>query len=109
MMGSTGLLRLPDRIPAVADNGSGIGTRVRKGFQVISLSHINTDLVLDDVHSFVLRVSLDRAYRGSGKPRPQFHLEHVNKQTVNRAKSLEEMLEQLRTQILSVFKEIEFH
>ena len=74
-----------------------------------SNSNIDTDLVLDDIHSFVLRISLNRAHGGMGRPRPQFHLEHVNDRTASRTKSVEEMLDQLRTQIFSVLDELEFH
>ena len=76
---------------------------------MISNDHSDTKLVLDDVHSFVLRISLNRAHGGEGKPRPQFQLEHVNKRTSSRTKSLEEVLDQLKAQVKTVFDELEFY
>lgn len=66
------------------------------------------DLVLDEVHSFVLRISVSRAHGGKGKPRPQFHLVHVNSGFTSRMKSTEEVLEQLSTQITRVLDGFEF-
>ena len=70
--------------------------------------HKGNDLVLDDIHSFILRISLNRAHGGKGEPRPQFHLEHVNKRTTSRTKSLEEALDLLKAQVKAVFDELEF-
>ena len=68
-----------------------------------------TELVLDEVHSFVLRISVNRAHGGKGKPRPQFHLVHVNSGFTSRMKSTEEVLDQLETQITKVLDGFEFH
>ncbi len=65
------------------------------------------DLILDDIHSFILRISLNRAHGGKGEPRPQFHLEHVNKQTTSHTKSLDEALDLLKAQVKAVFDELE--
>lgn len=67
-----------------------------------------TDPVLDDVHSFVLRISANRAHGGKGQPRPQFQLIHVNSGLTSRMKSTEEVLVQLETQITTVLKSFEF-
>jgi hypothetical protein len=72
-------------------------------------SQSGTDLVLDDVHSFVLRISLNRGHGGRGTPRPQFHLEHVNTRTASRTNKLEEVLDLLRTEINIVFEALDFH
>lgn len=68
-----------------------------------------TDLILDEVHSFVLRISVNRAHGGQGKPRPQFHLVHVNSGLTSRMKSTEEVLNQLETQITRVLDGFEVH
>jgi len=62
----------------------------------------DTDLALDEVHSFVLRISVSRAHGGKGKPRPQFHLAHVNSGLNNRMTTVEEVLDKLETQITTV-------
>ena len=69
----------------------------------------DSDLVLDDVHSFVLRISVSRAHGGKGKPRPQFHLVHVNSGLNNRMTNVEEVLDQLGTQITAVLDGFELH
>ncbi len=56
-------------------------------------------LVLDDVHSFVLRLYLNPAPGGRGRPRPQFILEHVNSRNSRRMRSLEQALKELSDQI----------
>jgi hypothetical protein len=66
-----------------------------------------TDLTLDEVHSFVLRISIDRARGGQGKPRPQFQLEHVNRQKTCRTRTLEEACAVLALQVKSIFEELE--
>jgi len=66
-----------------------------------------TDLPLDEVHSFVLRISIDRARGGQGKPRPQFQLEHVNSQKTCRTRTLEEACAVLALQVKSIFEELE--
>ena len=65
------------------------------------------DLILDDIHSFILRISLNRAHGGKGEPRPQFHLEYVNKRTTSHTKSLDEALDLLKAQVKAVFDELE--
>jgi hypothetical protein len=61
--------------------------------------HRKSHLVLDDVYSFVLRLHLNPAPGGQGLPRPQFNLKNVNKGTNRRMQNLEEVLQELRTQI----------
>ena len=56
-------------------------------------------LVVDDVHSFVLRLHLNPSPGGQGVPRPQFNLEHVNQGTNQRLQSLDEVLKELTTRI----------
>ena len=56
-------------------------------------------LVLDEVHSFVLRLHLNPAHGGGGNPRPRFKLEHVNQGTSLRMQSLDEVFEVLRARI----------
>lgn len=67
-----------------------------------------SDPLLDEVHSFVLRISIDRARGGSGRPRPQFQLEHVNSQKTCRTKTLEEACAALETQVQSIFDQLGF-
>lgn len=59
----------------------------------------SSHLVLDDVHSFVLRLHLNPAPGGRGNPRPQFNLEHVNQGTNRRMQSLDEVLKELAARI----------
>lgn len=61
--------------------------------------YMNSPLVLDDIHSFVLRLHLNTAPGGQGSRRPQFTLEHVNLHTCLRLQSLEEVLKELTGQI----------
>ena len=61
-------------------------------------------LVLDDVHSFVLRLHLNPAPGGRGRPRPQFNLEHVNQGTSWRMQSLDEVLQELTARIELILK-----
>lgn len=67
-----------------------------------------TGLDLDEVHSFVLRISIDRAPGGAGAPRPQFQLEHVNSQKTCRTKTLQEACTALEMQVRSIFDELGF-
>lgn len=67
---------------------------------------IETDRVLDEVHSFVLRISINRVHDGKGKPRAQYHLEHVNSGMSSRMKSLEELLDRLEGQIKTVLDDL---
>jgi hypothetical protein len=59
-------------------------------------------MVLDDVHSFVLRLSLDRPQGGGGRARPQYQLEYVNGFSTRRFKSLDEALGQIRSQVAEI-------
>jgi hypothetical protein len=59
----------------------------------------NSHLVMDDVHSFVLRVYLNPAPDGRGAARPQFNLEYVNQGVNQRMKNLDEVLKELTTRI----------
>lgn len=68
-----------------------------------------THLVVDEVHSFVLRISVNRARGGKGKPRPQFHLAHVNSGLNKRMTNVEEVLDQLGAQINAVLDGYELH
>lgn len=72
---------------------------------LILITHKDRAPVLDDVHSFVLRVSLNRAHGGEGRPRPQFHLEHVNDQSSSRLQSMEEVCSQLEARVTAIFDE----
>ena len=56
-------------------------------------------LVLDDVHSFVLRLYLNPAPGGRGRPRPQFSLEYVNRGRNQRMQSLDQAVKELTHQI----------
>jgi hypothetical protein len=58
-------------------------------------------MVFDDVHSFVLRLSLDRP-QGGGGARPQYQLEYVNGFSTRRFKSLDEALGQIRSQVAEI-------
>lgn len=59
----------------------------------------NRPLVLDDVHSFVLRLNLNTAPGGQGAGRPQFTLEHVNLRTTLRMQNLDDVLNELTRRI----------
>ena len=61
--------------------------------------HQESHLVLDDVHSFVLRLYLNPAPGGRGRPRPQFSLEHVNSRKSRRMQNLDQTLKELARQI----------
>ena len=67
-----------------------------------------TGLDLDEVHSFVLRISIDRARGCTGAPRPQFQLEHVNSQQTCRTRTLQEACDALESQVKSIFEELGF-
>ncbi|NNJ64881.1 MAG: hypothetical protein HKP16_04900 [Xanthomonadales bacterium] len=67
-----------------------------------------SDLLLDEVHSFVLRISIDHSRGGTGRPRPQFQLEHVNSQKTCRTKTLEEACAALEIQVQSIFDQLGF-
>ena len=64
-------------------------------------------LDLDEVHSFVLRISIDRARGGMGALRPQFQLEHVNSRKTCRMTTLQEACAALEMQVKSIFAELE--
>ena len=64
----------------------------------------NSNLVMDDVHSFVLRVYLDPAPDGRGAARPQFNLEYVNQGVNRRMQNLDEVLKELTTRIELIVK-----
>lgn len=61
-------------------------------------------LFLDDVHSFVLRVSVNRSRSGNSGCRPRFQLEHVNSLTVLRLNTLEDVLRQLESQVREILE-----
>jgi hypothetical protein len=67
----------------------------------------NSHLVLDDVHSFVLRLHLNPAPGGRGNPRPRFNLEHVNQGTNRRVQSLDEVLKELTDRIELILQKSE--
>lgn len=67
-------------------------------------AHRESHLVVDDVHSFVLRLSLNPAPGGRGRPRPQFSLEHVNSRRSQRMQSLEQALKELASQIQQILQ-----
>ena len=69
-------------------------------------THSRTGLDLDEVHSFVLRVSIDRARGGGGAPRPQFQLEHVNSRRTCRTRTLQEACAALESQVRSIFDQL---
>jgi len=90
-----------------------------KGLIFLNIQHENGTFVLkptvlkdtdlDEIHSFVLRISVNRAHGGKGKPRPQFQLEHVNSGLINRMTNVGEVLDQLETRITSVLDGFELH
>ena len=63
-----------------------------------------SEVILDEVHSFVLRLHLNPAPGGRGDPRPQFNLEHVNWGTRQRMQSLEEVFTELTDRIESILQ-----
>ncbi len=65
----------------------------------ISVTIPGTKPVFDDVHSFVLRLYLNRSPGGHHSDRPQFSLEHVNSGTSRRMKDLDHVFEELNQQI----------
>jgi hypothetical protein len=81
-----------------------VETERAAGKAVTQNSRQASPLVLDDVHSFVLRVSLNRSPGGQGRHRPQFQLEYVNCLDSRRFSSLEDVLVHLRTQIQELFE-----
>ena len=66
--------------------------------------HKKSHLVLDDVHSFVLRLHLNPAPGGRGIARPQFNLEYVNQGTRQRMQSLDEVFEELTVRIEQILQ-----
>jgi hypothetical protein len=64
----------------------------------------NSHLVMDDVHSFVLRVYMDPAPDGRGAARPQFNLEYVNQGVNQRMQNLDDVLKELTTRIELIVK-----
>ena len=64
------------------------------------------ELALDEVHSFVLRVSVNRAHGRHGTLRPQFQLEHVNSRTIRRSNSLKEACVLLERQVNRILDEL---
>ena len=64
-----------------------------------------TGPALDEVHSFVLRVSISHGRGGGGALRPQFLLEHVNSRTTNRTNSLREACVLLESQVNTILEE----
>lgn len=59
----------------------------------------NSHLVMDDVHSFVLRVYKNPAPGGRGVARPQFNLEYVNQGINQPMQNLDEVLKELTARI----------
>ena len=55
--------------------------------------------IMDDVHSFVLRVSRNPAPDGQGAARPRFRLEYVNQDINQRMQNLDEVFKELTTRI----------
>ena len=66
--------------------------------------HKKNHVVVDDVHSFVLRLYLNPAPGGRGTPRPQFSLEHVNQGTSRRMQRLDEVFKELTARIELILK-----
>lgn len=64
-------------------------------------------LNLDDIHSFVLRININRAYGRGGKAYPRFQLEHVNENTCRRFKSLQEVCEQLTSEVETMLTRVD--
>ena len=67
--------------------------------------HKDSRPLLDDIHSFVLRVHLDRSQLSKNQYRSRFLLEYVNERTARRFKSLDELLDHLRLQVTQIFDE----
>lgn len=69
---------------------------------LMSNSFRESSLNLDDTHSFILRISVNRAHGQGGKAYPRFLLEHVNENTCRHFKSLEDVYEELTSQVETV-------
>ena len=70
-----------------ADNGNPLGFDPLKNVQA------------EDVHSFVVRVHMNPAPGGRGTARPQFTLEHVNRDAKIRMNHLSEVLKELSIRV----------
>ena len=74
--------------------------KIEKSEQIpVSATTLGAKPVLDEVHSFVLRLHLNPSPGGRGEPRPQFSLEHVNQGCSKRMKNLTEVFEVLSGRI----------
>ncbi len=65
--------------------------------------HKDSRPILDDIHSFVLRVHLDRSQLSENQYRSRFLLEYVNERTAWRFNSLDELLDHLGLQVTQIF------
>ena len=59
----------------------------------------NSHLIMEDIHSFVLRVYLNPAPDGRGTGRPQFNLEYVNQGVNQRLQNLDDVLKELTDRV----------
>jgi hypothetical protein len=75
---------------------------------MMPVPHGNSAAAFDDVHSFVLRVHLDRPPSGQGEARAQYQLEYVNGCTSQRFRTLDGVLGQIRAQIADIFEGMGF-
>jgi hypothetical protein len=66
--------------------------------------HNKNPLIVDDVHSFVLRLYLNAVPGSRSPPRPQFHLENVNEGSNQRMQSLDEVILELTVQIEKILQ-----
>lgn len=94
----------PDRIKALPEILQLSDTWQEVNTSLTSEFHKKSHMMLDDVHSFVLRLHLNPAPGGRGSPRPQFKLEHVNQGTNKRMQSLDEVFKELTVRIEGLLK-----
>jgi hypothetical protein len=62
----------------------------------------NNRYALDEVHSFVLRICVDRSQRGNRRYRLRYQLENVNESSSRRFRNLDELLDQLRGEVKTI-------
>lgn len=65
---------------------------------------VNSHLIMDEIHSFVLRVNLNPAPDGRGAAKPNFKLEYVNEDICQRMQSLDDVLAELTNRIQLILK-----
>jgi len=58
-----------------------------------------SNMVVEDIHSFILRVYLNPAPDRRGAARPQFNLEYVNQGISRRLQNLDDVLKELTDRV----------